>query len=119
MKAHLQYCDNVSDKVRAWDKDWSKASEPFADNTADSPEASGPRQSGMQRFLPLKDTPMTNKDQDSFEMALLKGTISANLPFTCCIVTGQPEKKPQVVAGAASSSQKRHHSESQPWTWTH
>ncbi|DBA83529.1 TPA: hypothetical protein ACH3X2_006452 [Trebouxia sp. C0005] len=60
----------------------SKASQPFAYDTAESPEASAPRQSGMQRFLPLNDTPMTNKDQDSFEMALLKGTISANLPFT-------------------------------------
>ncbi|DBA90872.1 TPA: hypothetical protein ACH3X2_004242 [Trebouxia sp. C0005] len=79
MKAHLHRCCNVSDKVRAWAKDWSKASEPFADDTAESPEASAPRQSRMQRFL---DTPMTNNDQDSFEMALLKGTISANLPFT-------------------------------------
>ncbi len=138
MKGHLQKCENVSDKIRAWAKDWSKDSEPFADDTADSPEASAPRQSGMQRFLPLKDTPMTSKDQERFEMALLKGTVSANLPFTwidneyvqeafaiarpeiSLPQRGQPEKKhgwwqeQQQAAARHVSNQK-----ASSWTWTH
>ncbi len=130
-QGHLQKCENVSDKIRAWANDWSKDSEPFADDTADSPEASAPRQSGMQRFLPLKDTPMTSKDQERFEMALLKGTVSANLPFTwidneyiqeafaiarpeiSLPQRGQPEKTQVVAGAAASSSQTRQQSESQ------
>lgn len=43
---------------------------------------SAPFQTGLQRFMPLRDTAMTSTQQEEFEMLLLKGTISANLPFT-------------------------------------
>ncbi|KAL3130235.1 hypothetical protein ABBQ38_008532 [Trebouxia sp. C0009 RCD-2024] len=43
---------------------------------------SAPFQTRLQRFMPLRDTAMTSTQQEEFEMLLLKGTISANLPFT-------------------------------------
>lgn len=81
MRAHLLKCDRVSDKLKSWAKVWTKDSEPFTDDTVDSPEKPA-RQSGMQRFMSPKDTPMTSQEEERFEQALLKGTVSANLPFT-------------------------------------
>ena len=81
MRAHLLKCDKVSDKLKSWAKVQTKDSEPFTDDTVDSPEKPA-RQSGIQRFMSLKDTPMTSQEQERFEQALLKGTVSANLPFT-------------------------------------
>ena len=84
MKSHLQKCDNVSEAVHSWAKDWTKDSEPFVSDAADSGivTPSGPSQSGLQRFMPLKDMAMSATQQQEFHMLLLKGTVSANLPFS-------------------------------------
>ncbi len=84
MKSHLQKCDNVSEAVHSWAKDWTKDSEPFVSDAADSGivTPSGPSQSGLQRFMPLKDMAMSATQQEEFHMLLLKGTVSGNLPFS-------------------------------------
>ncbi len=84
MKSHLQKCDNVSEAVHSWAKDWTKDSEPFVSDAADSGivTPSGPSQSGLQRFMPLKDMAMSATQQEEFHMLLLKETVSGNLPFS-------------------------------------
>ena len=84
MKSHLQKCDYVSEAVHSWAKDWTKDSEPFVSDAADSGivTPSGPSQSGLQRFMPLKDIAMSATQQEEFHMLLLKGTVSGNLPFS-------------------------------------
>ncbi|KAL0019331.1 hypothetical protein WJX77_006116 [Trebouxia sp. C0004] len=77
IKGHLYKCGNVSEKVRVWAK---VCSHPFADDTVDSPEASA-HQSGMQRFLPLKNSPMTmpllNKALETIEEKFAEGMSKA------------------------------------------
>ena len=87
MKSHLQKCTNVTEAVHAWARDWTKASEPFVSNIADAADSgaatpSAPHQSGLQRFMPLKDVAMSVTQQEEFDMLLLQGTISGNLPFS-------------------------------------
>ncbi len=44
---------------------------------------SASKQLGLQNFMAQKDRPLSTDEQKRFEQHCLKGTISANLPFTC------------------------------------
>ncbi len=87
MKGHLKTCTNVPEAVHAWARDWTKDSEPFVSDAADAADSgavtpSAPSQSGLQRFMPLKDMATSVTQQEEFHMLLLKGTVSGNLPFS-------------------------------------
>ena len=53
MKGHLTKCSHQSEAVHAWAKDWTKDSEPFTSNAAESCAVTL-SQSGLQRFMPHK-----------------------------------------------------------------
>ena len=64
-----------------------KDCEPFVSDFAGAADtvaatASAPHQSGLQRFMPLKDVDVSVTQQEEFHMLLLQGTISGNLPFS-------------------------------------
>ncbi|DBA94965.1 TPA: hypothetical protein ACH3X1_002491 [Trebouxia sp. C0004] len=52
-------------------------------DTAGSRGSSGSGNAGLAKFMAWQDQPFTEKDQKKFEQHCLKGTISANLPFSC------------------------------------
>ena len=57
---------------------------PFsAISAADTAGSSGSGNSGLAKFMAWKDQPLTKEEQKRFEQHCLKGTISANLPFSC------------------------------------
>ena len=80
MKPHLIGCKHVSEEVKKWAKDWTKDSLPFGGSAASSSKEQ--RQPSLGRFMALKDAPMIDEEQQEFNTLLLKGTVSANLPFT-------------------------------------
>lgn len=87
MKGHLQKCTNVPEAVHEWAREWKKDSEPYVRDIADAADSgvatpSAPQQSGLQRFMPLKDVAMSVTQQEEFHMLLLQGTVSGNLPFS-------------------------------------
>ena len=83
MRPHLASCQFVSAGVRQWAKSYTKDSGPYSEDTADSlDEQQASSQSGLNRFMSLKDTELTDDETATLHMLLLKGTISANLPFS-------------------------------------
>lgn len=57
---------------------------PFtAMSQTDTAGSSGSGNSGLAKFMALKDQPLTPQEQKKFEQHCLKGTVSANLPFSC------------------------------------
>ena len=84
MKSHLQKCPYVPDAVHVWARNWTKDSDPYVSDAADSGAAtpSAPSQSALQRFMSLKDVAMSDTQQQEFHMLLLQGTVSGNLPFS-------------------------------------
>ena len=83
MRPHLASCQFVSAGVRQWAKSYTKDSGPYSEDTAESlDEQQASSQSGLNRFMSLKDTELTDDETATLHMLLLKGTISANLPFS-------------------------------------
>lgn len=84
MRPHLASCDHVSAGVRNWAKNWTKDSLPYADSAAEDVDQaqSCSSQSGLNRYMSLKDTDLTEDQTKDLHMLLLKATISANLPFS-------------------------------------
>ena len=83
MRPHLASCQFVSAGVQQWAKFYTKDSGPYSEDTAeDLDEQQASSQSGLNRVMSLKDTEMTDDETATLHMMLLKGTISANLPFS-------------------------------------
>ena len=82
MKPHLIQCNHVTEEVRKWAREWTKDSPPFVGSDSSSSQQQSRQQSNLGKFMNLKDAPMTAEEQQQFDMLLLKGTVSANLPFT-------------------------------------
>ena len=82
MKPHLIQCNHVTEEVRKWAREWTKDSPAFVGSDSSSSQQQSRQQSNLGKFMNLKDAPMTAEEQQQFDMLLLKGTVSANLPFT-------------------------------------
>ena len=82
MQARLIRCDHVSEEVKQWARDWSKDSPAFVGSDDSSFQDRPQQQSKLGKFMHLKDAPMIAEEHQQFHKLLLKGTVSANLPFT-------------------------------------
>ena len=76
MVHHLKICKHVPPGVHTWANQWTDKSEPYTGNAIED------TQSDLSKFMSLKDMPLTEDQQEVFDMLLLKATISANLPFS-------------------------------------
>ena len=72
---HVSLCQLVCDSGQSPTR--------YSEDTAESlDEQQASSQSGLNRIMSLKDTDMTDDETATLHMLLLKGTISANLPFS-------------------------------------
>lgn len=83
MRAHLIKCQHASPALKKWAMDWTAQSQPFVEDQdlPGSSQQSSASQSGLSKYAAFKDKALTASQRQEFDLLLLKGTVSANLPF--------------------------------------